>query len=160
MGRYQIMYMEGNTVKESVVTAENRTAAEVPFRMAGKCVTACNELPRDVNLFVGRYPGGTVYCDRDRMENGDYKRLAFVTNAGNIFYKADVSKLSSELIRRIHTDARREREKFMEQFNRLSQVRKYEVIMDHLPAKTFLDAVGKPIDVVVEKYFPEYMKVV
>lgn len=29
-------------------------------------------------LFAGVYPGGIVYSDRDREENGDYKRVAFL----------------------------------------------------------------------------------
>lgn len=29
-------------------------------------------------LFVGAFPGGMVYADRQREEHGDYKRLAFL----------------------------------------------------------------------------------
>ena len=34
----------------------------------------------DVNdrLFIGIFPGGIVYADRERDEHGDYKRLAFL----------------------------------------------------------------------------------
>ena len=29
-------------------------------------------------LFIGVFPGGISYCDRGRMEHGDYRRLAFL----------------------------------------------------------------------------------
>lgn len=32
-------------------------------------------------LFIGAYPCGLVYADREREQHGDYKRLAFLSYA-------------------------------------------------------------------------------
>ena len=31
------------------------------------------------SLFIGIFPGGIVYADRNREEHGDYKRIAFLS---------------------------------------------------------------------------------
>jgi hypothetical protein len=39
---------------------------------------ASDGLPAEPRLFIGIFPGGISYADREVEEHGDYKRLAFL----------------------------------------------------------------------------------
>ena len=51
-------------------------------------------------LFIGIYPAGVVYSDRNVVRNGDYKRLAFLSYATlRLTIEPDCSPAFAKLIR-------------------------------------------------------------
>lgn len=53
-------------------------------------------------LFVGIFPGGTVYADRTREEHGDYARLAFLPHRTlALEWDKNASRVSADVRQRI-----------------------------------------------------------
>ena len=73
---------------------------------------------RKTDLFIGVYPGGTQFSDRNRREHGDYKKLAFVRAYGQINYETPREKIPADIVERIERQARKQREIFEENARR------------------------------------------
>lgn len=67
---------------------------------------------KDIDLFIGVYPGGTVFCDKNHYKNGDYKELAFVRTYGQIKYSVKPEALPAEIIAAIENESRQYKAKF------------------------------------------------
>lgn len=57
-------------------------------------------------LFIGIYPGGIVYADKQREKNGDYLRLAFLSYC-TLVIQWDKNEMPPELRAQILADVER-----------------------------------------------------
>lgn len=89
---------------------------------------------RKFELFGGCLGNGTTVCNKAVEENGDYKIIAHISNSGKIvWYIKDPEKyVPAEDMEKIHEWADAARNKFLESWKKLPDLRKYEVILNEI----------------------------
>jgi len=89
-------------------------------------------------LFMGCLGNGTTVCNAAVMENGDYKVIAHISNAGNIKWRiADPEKyVPAADMKKIQNVADESHRKFREDWDRRSLEQKYEILVSELPFTT------------------------
>ena len=92
-------------------------------------------------LFGGCLGNGTTVCNKAVMENGDYKTIAHISNGGRIkwYIKNPESYVPAADMKIIQGWADSANKKFMEDWNRLPDIMKYEKILDRIPYTVLLD---------------------
>lgn len=70
------------------------------------------------DLFIGCFPGCTVVSDMSRCEDGDYKKLAYVSHAGNIKLFVEEESLPAFVREKIRQISKENRKEFDEAFER------------------------------------------
>lgn len=85
-------------------------------------------------LFGGCLGNGTTVCNKAVEENGDYKKIAHISNGGRIkwYIKNPESYVPAEDMKKIQGWADSARQKFIEEWNRLPDIKKYARILDRL----------------------------
>ena len=76
-------------------------------------------------LFMGHLGNGTTVCNKAVEENGDYKTVAHISDHGVIKLYVPESYIPAEAMEKIKNIATRDREKFMERWNRKSYIEKW-----------------------------------
>ena len=78
---------------------------------------------------------GVYVCDRTQIDpkTGDYKRVAWISNGGNIIYYA--KNISSEAREKVKSHAEEIGEKFRERFEKMDAITQFQTIMDSAPFK-------------------------
>ena len=89
--------------------------------------TGCIYKKPKFELFGGCLGNGTTVCNKAVMENGDYKTIAHISNGGRIkwYIKNPKSYVPAADMKIIQGWADSAREKFMEEWNRLPDTKKY-----------------------------------
>jgi len=86
-----------------------------------KKTSAKKTTKKPINLFIGEVPTGTIYCDKNREEHNDYKKLALVFNEGNILWYVDENTLPSKIRYKILQEsrnmARQREEQYLSEIN-------------------------------------------
>lgn len=92
-------------------------------------------------LFGGCLGNGTTVCNKAVEENGDYKVIAHISDGGRIkwYIKNPESYVPEDSMKIIHGWADSAREKFMEDWNRLPDIKKYSRILDAIGYPFLLD---------------------
>lgn len=92
-------------------------------------------------LFGGCLGNGTTVCNKAVEENGDYKVIAHISNGGRITWsiKNPESYVPADDMKTIQGWADSARKKFMEDWETLPDLRKYEKILDDIGFLTLLD---------------------
>lgn len=81
-------------------------------------------------LGVYAFPGGTSYCNRAVMKNGDYKELAFVDYMGKVEFYTDPSLIPGDVLLRIEHDSSATAENFKITWNKQPDFKKYDRLAD------------------------------
>lgn len=93
-------------------------------------------------LFCGCLGNGTTVCNKAVTENGDYKKIAHISEGGNIRLYASESYIPAEAMERIGAMAKRDAAEFQKRFENLPLIEQYGKILDKLPHQKFLEIVG------------------
>lgn len=90
---------------------------------------------KNIDLFIGCFPGGVQFCDKSKYKNGDYKKLAFVRPYGQINYETHREKIPADIVQRIEQEARTARERFEAETRRnweIDRIRTYYKMLDYM----------------------------
>lgn len=94
---------------------------------------------RKFDLFVGFLGNGLTVCNRAVMVNGDFKRVAWISPAGNIHWyvrERCVPKKDLETVQHHAENCRRE---FVENLEKRSEIDQYSRILYAIPTEKFLE---------------------
>ena len=81
-------------------------------------------------LFMGYLGNGITVCNKAVMEHGDYKMIAHISTNGKIKYYVSEGYIPIEDMRRIEQAATEQRKTFLNEWNKQSDIRKYEKLLD------------------------------
>ena len=93
-------------------------------------------------LFCGCFGNGTTVCNKAVKENGDYKKIAHISEGGNIRLYVAESHIPAAEMETIRTMANREKAEFMKRFESLPVVEQYGKILDRAPHQKFMEFIG------------------
>lgn len=86
-------------------------------------------------LWMGCLGNGITVCNSAVQEHGDYKHIAHISNGGNITLYVPEDYIPADEYQRISDTARKMRKEFMDEFDRLDETRKYQIMCNSLPWK-------------------------
>lgn len=98
--------------------------------------------PKNFDLGVYCFPGGTVYANRAVTGNGDYQNVAFVDHMGKVRFDVPVEAIPGPVLLRIEHDANATHENFKTWYDRKSDMQKYSWLMDRASIRQILGAKG------------------
>ena len=87
---------------------------------------------RNFKLFMCRLGNGITVCNSAVKESGDYKYIAHISNNGKIKYYVSEGYIPIEDMQRIEQTAAEQRKTFLNEWNKQSDIRKYEKLLDML----------------------------
>ena len=90
-------------------------------------------------LFMGCLGNGITVCNKAIMEHGDYKHIAHISNSGKIKYYVSEGYIPVEDMRRIEQAAAGSRKTFLNEWNKQSDIRKYEKLLDICSHSDFME---------------------
>ena len=93
-------------------------------------------------LFCGCLGNGTTVCNKAVTENGDYKKIAHISEGGNIRLYVAESYIPADEMEKIKAMANREKAEFMKRFETLPEVEQYGKILDRVQHQKFMEFVG------------------
>lgn len=80
---------------------------------------------KNFELFMGCLGNGTTVWNKAVMEYGDYKKIAHISDHGIIKLYVPENYIPAEAMQKIKNVAAKDREKFMEQWNKKSYIEKW-----------------------------------
>ena len=83
-------------------------------------------------LWMGCLGNGITVCNSAVMENGDYKHIAHISENGRITLYVSESYIPVEDMQRIERTATEQRKTFLTEWNKQSDMMKYEKLLDML----------------------------
>lgn len=95
-----------------------------------------------LELFCGCLGNGTTVCNKAVTENGDYKKIAHISEGGNIRLYVAESYIPADEMEKIKAMANREKAEYMKRFESLPEVEQYGKILDRVPHQKFMEFVG------------------
>lgn len=90
-------------------------------------------------LFYGCLGNGTTVCNKAVTENGDYKKIAHISEGGNIRLYVAESYIPAAEMEKIKAMANRDKAEFMKRFETLPEVEQYGKIIDKVPFQKFME---------------------
>ena len=93
-------------------------------------------------LFYGCLGNGTTVCNKAVEENGDYKKIAHISEGGNIRLYVVESYIPAEAMENIRAMAKMDAAEFQKRFENLPLIEQYGKIIDKLPHQKFMEAVA------------------
>ncbi len=94
---------------------------------------------KNFDLFLGCLGNGITVCNKAVLENGDYKRVAHISPAGNILLCVLSSSIPAADMEKISAAAGRNKAEFSRRFELLPDAVQYEKILDALPVSKMLE---------------------
>lgn len=82
-------------------------------------------------LFMGCLGNGITVCNKAVQENGDYKHIAHISNAGMIHFYVPLTYIPEDSMEKIRKAAAEERCKFTAYWNSLTEYERYGRLLDH-----------------------------
>lgn len=112
-------------------------------------------------LFMCCLGNGITVCNSAVIEHGDYKYVAHISNCGNIKFYVKKSYIPDAEMQKIVDAANQNRSEFMERWNKLSDLKKYEIMLDSLPFSDVSPFLKRaiPLDEVIPKLEQKYFKI-
>jgi hypothetical protein len=92
-------------------------------------------------LFCGCLGNGTTVCNKAVTENGDYKKIAHISEGGNIRLYVAESYIPAEAMEKIKAMANRDKVEFIKRFESLPEVEQYGKILDRVQHQKFMEFV-------------------
>ena len=83
-------------------------------------------------LWMGCLGNGITVCNSAVENNGEYKYIAHIGNSGKIALYVPKSYIPVEDMQRIEQAATEQRKTFLNEWNKQSDIRKYEKLLDML----------------------------
>ena len=98
-------------------------------------------MAKKFELFGGCLGNGITVCNKAVMERGDFKKIAHISDGGRIkwYIENPESYVPEDSMKIIQGWANAANKKFMEDWNRLPDLRKYEKMLDRIPYTVLLD---------------------
>ena len=90
-------------------------------------------------LFFGCLGNGVTVANKAVVKNGDYKRIAHISNGGNIHFYVPESYIPDTEMEKIRAMANRMKQEFMEKFESLPAIKQYGIILDRVPDFKFVE---------------------
>ena len=87
---------------------------------------------KNFKLWMGCLGNGTTVCNSAVESNGEYKYIAHIGNSGKIALYVPKSYIPVEDMQRIEQAAAEQRKTFLTEWNKQSDIRKYEKLLDML----------------------------
>lgn len=95
---------------------------------------------RKFELFFGCLGNGVTVCNKAVMQNGDYKRVAHISNGGNIRFYVPESYIPDAEMEEIRDMANKMKQEFMTKFESLPAIKQYGIILeDEIPHHKFME---------------------
>ena len=94
-------------------------------------------IAENFELWFGCFGNGTTVCNKAAEENGDYKKIAHISEGGNIRLYVAESYIPAEAMEKIRAMANRDKAEFMKRFESLPEVEQYGKILDRVPHEKF-----------------------
>ena len=114
-------------------------------------------MKKNFNLGVYAFPGGTSYCNRAVIKNGDYKEVAFVDYMGKVRFSADPSLIPSDVLLKIEHDANATAANFKETWNKQPDFKKYDRLADMVGVGGWLYVSRLPFTMAGKNDFMEWL---
>ena len=88
---------------------------------------------------MGCLGNGITVCNSAVEESGDYKHIAHISNSGKIKLYVSESYIPVEDMRRIEQAAAKQRKTFLTEWNKQSDIEKYEKLRDMCIHSDFME---------------------
>ena len=97
-------------------------------------------MTKNFELFGCCLGNGTTVCNKAVLENGDYKTIAHISNGGRIkwYIKNPESYVPADAMQIINGWADTARQKLMEYWDRLPDIKKYEKMLNEISYEELL----------------------
>lgn len=93
-------------------------------------------------LWFGCFGNGTTVCNKAVTRNGEYKKIAHISDGGNIRLYVAESYIPAEAMENIRAMAKRNAAEFQKRFERLPESEQYGKILDRVQHQNFMEFVG------------------
>lgn len=90
-------------------------------------------------LFMCCLGNGITVSNSAVEEHGDYKQIAHISDEGIITYYVTEGYIPDDSLRVIEREANIQKQKFLSYWNSLTNVQKYEKLLDRMPLCDFLE---------------------
>lgn len=98
---------------------------------------------RNFKLFLGCLGNGVTVCNSAVMEDGDFKKVAHISNEGKITWYVGEDYPPADALASIRACAEQERVKYETWLNSLSPAARREYQLERLPLPEFLEELRK-----------------
>lgn len=96
-------------------------------------------IAENFELWFGCFGNGTTVCNKAVTENGDYKKIAHISEGGNIRLYVAESYIPAAEMEKIKAMANRDKAEFMKRFESLPEVEQYGKILDRVQHQKFME---------------------
>lgn len=96
-------------------------------------------MDKNFELFAGCLGNGTTYCNKAVEEHGDYKKIAHVSEQGNIRWYTSIESVPADALLRIEHDADAQRANFLNKLNAMPIIKQYGYMLDNAPIGVMLE---------------------
>lgn len=112
-------------------------------------------------LFLGCLGNGTTVCNKAVTENGDYKKIAHISEYGKITWYVKPTSIPGDALLKIEHHAHTAEANFDKFLNDMPLFQRYSYLLDHVPLNVFLNCVGMEtsLEEKVDYLKKEYWKV-
>ena len=94
---------------------------------------------KNFKLWMGCLGNGITVCNKAVEESGDYKHIAHISNNGKIKLYVSESYIPVEDMQRIEQTAAEQRKTFLTEWNKQSDIKKYEKLLDMCSHSDFME---------------------
>lgn len=112
------------------------------------------------DLFMGCLGNGTTVCNKTIENNGNYKKVAHISEAGNIRWYQKPETIPGQALLRIEHCAHAAEENFRKKFDAMTQLQQYGYLLDHAPTSLVLEVYKLPtleqkLEILKKEIFPK-----
>lgn len=90
-------------------------------------------------LWFGCLGNGITVCNSAVMEHGDFKHIAHIQPYGKVKLYVEKDYIPTEDLKRIYDMAILQKMKYLEWWNKIPLIKRYEMMLDHLSINEFLE---------------------
>lgn len=94
---------------------------------------------KNFKLWMGCLGNGITVCNSAVESNGEYKHIAHISDSGKITLYVSKSYIPVEDMRRIEQAAADQRKTFLNEWNKQSDIKKYEKLLDMCSLSDFME---------------------
>ena len=94
---------------------------------------------KNFKLWMGCLGNGITVCNSAVEEHGDYKHIAHISDSGKIKLYVSKSYIPVKDMQRIEQTAADRRKTFLNEWNKQSDIRKYEKLLDMCSHSDFME---------------------
>lgn len=100
------------------------------------------EMAGKFELWFGYFGNGTTVCNKAVTENGDYKKIAHISEGGNIRLYVAESYIPAAEMEKIKAMANRDKAEFIKRFESLPEFYQYGKILGRVQHQKFMEFIG------------------